>query len=101
MGGYQLPNLKPINMAYSGAETPTKPGQSPPTMASPRGGPDAGSLRAEMRDVEGMAISKEMKDSVNKSLDTADKSQSTDIIEVRERNVGTSEWWYQLVLPAA
>ena len=93
-----LPNLKAVTPTSGGnmygIETPGKTGTSPPsfssvTSPSGRSQDSNTSLKNELKDVEG--ITKQQKNTANRRAETAEKEQSTDPVEMRERNVGTSK----------
>ncbi len=90
----QLPNLKavtPIGM-FSPGDTLIKSGMSPPninSMMSPARSQDSNtSLRSELKDIEGN-ITKELKDSKNRGIDVG---QTTDMVQMSEKHVGTSKF---------
>ena len=108
-GSFHLPNLRAVNPnvgMYSGGETPTKTGTSPPSpysIVSPKGSVESNtSLRNELKDLDSPTIiNKEKKDSINKSVgvgvgvtkatETAEKGQITDMVEQKERSTDTSK----------
>ncbi|XP_053399038.1 C-Jun-amino-terminal kinase-interacting protein 4-like isoform X18 [Mercenaria mercenaria] len=95
MGGFQLPNLRPVgNMHLSG--TPLSSTNSPPDasafdMMSPRSGKDSNvSIRSELSESDTPDINSNTGRHVVVTTETSDKEQNTDAVSVREFATATS-----------
>ena len=101
-GGFQLPNLKPVNMISMTGSTPLKSTGSPPDasafdLMSPRSGKDSNiSLKSELSDLESPDINSNHARQVHVSTKTSDKEQNTDKVDVREFATATSECQCQM-----
>ncbi|KAK3100549.1 hypothetical protein FSP39_021628 [Pinctada imbricata] len=92
-GGFQLPNLRPVSVAY-GQNFTVKSGSTPPSlssfddMMSPRSVADSNvSLKSELGDLESPASGKAPGN--KKMAKTCDKEQITDNIDVKESATAT------------
>ncbi|XP_053399026.1 C-Jun-amino-terminal kinase-interacting protein 4-like isoform X6 [Mercenaria mercenaria] len=106
MGGFQLPNLRPVgNMHLSG--TPLSSTNSPPDasafdMMSPRSGKDSNvSIRSELSESDTPDINSNTGRHVVVTTETSDKEQNTDAVSVREFATATKTEEDKKDLPAS
>lgn len=103
--GFNLPNLKPVNMVnLMGRSGHLNSSGSPPDassfdMMSPRSGKDSNvSIKSELSDLESPDINSNRGRKVTVEMKTSDKEQNTDRIDVKESGTGTSEYHCFVVL---
>lgn len=92
--GFNLPNLRPVSMYLPGQQPAAVRSVSSPTQSlditSPRSTADSTvSLKSELGDLE--SPEKDKKSKIHR-VDTCDKEQLTDAVEVKETSTGTSEY---------
>lgn len=100
--GFQLPNLKGVNLPYG--QSMTRSVNSPPSggsfdLMSPRSGKDSNvSIRSELSDLESPDVNKFEDKRKTIILDnraaTSDKEQNTDSVDVRESGTATATSTY-------
>lgn len=100
-GGFNLPSLRPVSIAYGQNISAARTGSTPPSfssfddMMSPRSVADSNiSLQSELGDLESPQSAK----GKQKETKTVDQGQVTDSINVREFATATSNSYFVLFL---